>query len=279
MAKNRNVKDDAQKVVHFQHGEDKRINIPTAVTAAQGRLPKAEKKRYYYNPHLPPVLRFDSTGKADGISALLDKARSEPITAQEHQALAEALRNHQPWLEWTGKREAEGWFEVDPVALNIHERVSTQAILRAARREDVQRDLFADPREPWQEAAKFYQHDIDWTNRLILGDSLQVMSSLAHRESLVGKVQMIYIDPPYGINYASNFQPTCFNTNVADREVTLTREIEQVRAYRDTWRLGTHSYLQYLCDRLRLSRELLADTGSVFVQIGRRKRPFSAVLA
>lgn len=269
MARTKKVKADGQKVIHFQHEEEKRTNIPTAATAAHGKLLKTEKKRYYYNPHLPPVLRFDQTGQADRVSALLDKARSEPITAEEHRILSEALRNHQPWLEWTGKREAEGkgWFEIDPVALNIHERISTQAILRSARREDVQRDLFADPHEPWQEAVKFYQHDIDWTNRLILGDCLQVMSSLAHRENLAGKVQMIYIDPPYGIKYASNFQPEIGKKNVKETEENFSREVEMVKAYRDTWHKGIHSYLDYLRGRLELARDLLCESGSVFVQM------------
>jgi adenine-specific DNA-methyltransferase len=228
---------DERPVVNFQHPDDNRANIPTAAMAGQASVPKMEKKKYYYNPHLPPVLRFDPTGEADLIPALLEKARREPITAEEHQVLAEALRNHQPWLEWTGKREAEerGWFEVDPVALNIHERISAQAILRSAKRESVQRELFADPQEPWQEAVKFYQHDIDWTNRLILGDSLQVMSSLAHRENLAGKVQMIYIDPPYGINFRSNFQNLLNNRKVQEIETDLSRDIEMVKAYRDTW--------------------------------------------
>ncbi|MCX7031120.1 MAG: DNA methyltransferase [Spirochaetes bacterium] len=270
MGKARKSDSDKQQVMHYQHADDKRKNIPSAVIAGQGSVPKAEKKRYYYNPHLAPVLRFDSTGKADRIPALLEKARREPITAEEHQILAEALRNHQPWLEWTGKREAEekGWFEVDPVALNIHERISTQAILRSARREDVQRDLFADPHEPWQEAVKFYQHDVDWTNRLILGDSLQVMSSLAHRENLAGKVQMIYIDPPYGINYKSNFQPDVFRNDVKDKDDHLSREVEIVKAFRDTWNLGIHSYISYLRDRVILAHELLRGEGSLFIQIG-----------
>jgi adenine-specific DNA-methyltransferase len=104
----------------------------------------------------------------------------------------------EPWLEWAEKREQHerGFFDVDPVALHIHERVSAEAIVRLAMREDVQRDLFADPHQPYQEAIQFYRHDVDWANRLILGDSLQVMSSLARRESLAGKVQMIYMDPP-----------------------------------------------------------------------------------
>jgi adenine-specific DNA-methyltransferase len=180
--------------------------------------------------------------------------------------LAEALRRYDPWLEWAGKREANG-FAVDPVALHIHERVSTQAILKVAARKDVTRDLFADPQLDYHQAVQFYRHEMDWSNRLILGDSLQVMASLAQREGLAGKVQMIYVDPPYGIKFASNFQPQVGQRNVKDREQDLTREPEMVKAYRDTWTLGIHSYLTYLRDRLAVARELLSDTGSIFVQI------------
>ena len=109
--------------------------------------------------------------------------------------------------------------------------------------------------------------DVDWSNRLILGDGLTVMSSLAHREDLAGKVQMIYIDPPYGIKFASNFQPTVFQRGVTEREQDLTREPEQIKAYRDTWTLGVHSYLSYLRDRLIVGRELMTDSGSIFLQI------------
>jgi len=114
---------------------------------------------------------------------------------------------------------------------------------------------------------QFYKHPMDWTNRMILGDSLAVMASLARREALAGKVQMIYMDPPYGIKYASNFQPEVGRRDVKDKDDDLTREPEMVKAYRDTWTLGVHSYLSYLRDRLLLCKELLADTGSIFVQI------------
>ena len=184
----------------------------------------------------------------------------------EAKLLADALRRHEPWLEWSGKRE-KPWFEVEPVALHMHERISTQAILRVLAREDVERDLFADPQQDYAKAVQFYQHDVDWANRMILGDSLQVMASLARREDLAGKVQMIYFDPPYGIKFASNFQPQLGQRDVKDREQDLTREPEMVKAYRDTWTLGIHSYLAYLRDRLAMASELLADTGSIFVQI------------
>ncbi len=156
---------------------------------------------------------------------------------------------------------------MDPVALHIHERVSAQAILKLALREPTQRSLFADPEMEYREAVRFYQHDVDWANRLILGDSLTVMHSLARREDLAGKAQMIYMDPPYGIKFASNFQSQVGRRDVKDKEEDLTREPEQVKAYRDTWTLGVHSYLAYLRDRLIAARELLTDSGSIFVQI------------
>ena len=116
---------------------------------------------------------------------------------------------------------------------------------------------------------EFYQHDQNWSNRMILGDSLQVMASLAEREGLRGKVQCIYFDPPYGIKFNSNFQWSTTSRDVKDGNVDhITREPEQVKAFRDTWRDGIHSYLTYLRDRLTVARDLLTDSGSIFVQIG-----------
>ncbi len=245
----------------------KRKHIPPAGLAAQGEIKETPKLQFAYNPHLPPLLRFDPAGKADQLPELLQEATRRPLSPEEARLLAAALRNHEPWLEWAGKREKKG-FEVEPVALHIHERISAQAILKVAARQDVQRDLFADPQLEYQKAVQFYEHDVDWANRMILGDSLQVMASLARREGLAGKVQMIYMDPPYGIKFASNFQPEIGRRDVKDKESDLTREPEMVKAYRDTWTLGVHSYLAYLRDRLILCRELLADSGSIFVQIG-----------
>jgi len=261
--------DTKDKVQDYRHSEAKRKNNPPAKIAAEGVVPLLPKAKYAYSPRLSPVLRFDPTGLPDKIVELVHEAQRRPLSSDETALLLGALRDHEPWLEWAEKQEQRqrGFFEVDPVALHIHERVSAQAILRIAARQDVERSLFADPEQEYQEAVQFYQHDIDWTNRLILGDSLQVMSSLARREDLAGKVQMIYIDPPYGIKFASNFQPQIANRDVKDREQDLTREPEMVKAYRDTWHLGVHSYLTYLRDRLIVARELLADTGSIFVQI------------
>src|SRR5690606_3552996 len=133
-----------------------------------------------------------------------------------------------------------------------------------------QADLFAAPFEnlPLRDAIDFYKHERGWANRLIAGDSLLVMNSLLQKESMAGQVQMIYIDPPYGIKYGSNFQPFVNKRDVKDRkDEDLTQEPEMIKAFRDTWELGIHSYLTYLRDRLLLSKELLSQTGSIFVQI------------
>ena len=180
-------------VADYRHAS-KRKNIPPAGLAAQGKIKEVPKTRYAYDPHLPPVLRFDATGQADALADLLATARQRALTADEVKLLGEALRHQQPWLEWAGKREKR-WFEVDPVALHIHERVSAQAIVKLALREPLQRALFADPELDYRQAVQFYQHDVDWANRLILGDSLVGMHSLAKREDLAGKVQMIYLRP------------------------------------------------------------------------------------
>lgn len=258
----------------FRHVGELRTNIPAASLAAEGHVPRLPRASYSYDPHLPPTLRVDESGRADLISDRLDKliakAGAEVLSSEEQKELRSAICHRQPWLEWSNKHEQHraGGFEVDPLSLHIHERVSAQALIRAARRRDLQRDLFADPQLPYRQAVQFYRHDVDWTNRMILGDSLQVMTSLARRERLAGKVQMIYVDPPYGIKFNSNFQWSISNRNVRDGSDThLTREPEQIQAYRDTWRLGIHSYLSYLRDRLIAARDLLSDTGSLFLQI------------
>ena len=263
----RSTKKQETEIQDYRHDTATRTNNPPAGIASHGRVHEQPKQEYAYNPYLPPSLRFDENGDADQLPELLQKAQQGPLSADEVQILAEALRHHSPWLEWAGKQETKS-FTVDPVALHIHERVSAKAIVKIAERENVQRELFADSQLEYLEAVQFYQHDVDWTNRLILGDSLTVMSSLAQREDLAGKVQMIYIDPPYGISFRSNFQPTVFQRDVKDKEGDLTREQEQIKAYRDTWTLGVHSYLAYLRDRLMVAKELLTDSGSIFVQIG-----------
>ena len=255
-----------KEVQDYRHDNAKRKNNPPAGIAAQGKIHEKPKQEYTYNPHLPPNLRFDSNGDADQLPELLQIAQQRKLSAEEAKTIANALKHHEPWLEWAGKQEKKS-FAVDPVALHVHERVSAKAILKVAARENVQRSLFADPQQDYAEAVDFYQHDVDWANRLILGDSLTVMSSLAHREDLAGKVQMIYIDPPYGIKFASNFQPTVFQHKVEENDQDLTREPEQIKAFRDTWKLGIHSYLGYLRDRLIVAKDLLTDSGNIFLQI------------
>ena len=190
-------------------------------------------------------------------------------------------RDLDPQLVWRGKDEQD-WSDlvVQAPPLYIQEKVQPKALIEDLLRESRQRaqeeapdiqDLFADFNGlPNPEAAtEFYQHDQNWSNRMILGDSLQVMASLAEREGLRGKVQCIYIDPPYGIKFNSNFQWSTTSRDVKDgKRDHITREPEQVKAFRDTWRDGIHSYLTYLRDRLTVARDLLTETGSVFVQIG-----------
>jgi len=178
-----------------------------------------------------------------------------------------------PELQWAGKAEHTS-FEVRTVSLHVHERIDPRSIIEAVRkttgRKAEQLSLFASPEEnpPIRQAIEFYKHKHDWTNRLIAGDSLLVMNSLLEKEGMAGKVQMIYIDPPYGIKYGSNFQPFVNKRDVKDgKDEDLTAEPEQIRAFRDTWELGIHSYLTYVRDRLLLAKELLAQKGSIFVQI------------
>ena len=177
-----------------------------------------------------------------------------------------------PQLSWSGKAEHTS-FEVPTVSLHVHERIDPRTIIEAVRRRngtERQMSLFASPEEnpPIRQAIEFYRHRHNWTNRLIAGDSLLIMNSLIEKEGLGGQVQMVYMDPPYGIRYGSNFQPFVNRRAVKDgRDEDLTQEPETIRAFRDTWELGIHSYLSYLRDRLLLCRELLKDTGSIFMQI------------
>ncbi len=169
------------------------------------------------------------------------------------------------------------------VSLHVHERIDPRSIVEAVRRRngaEAQPSLFAAPEEnrPIRQAIEFYRHRHNWTNRVIAGDSLLVMNSLTEKEGMAGKVQMVYIDPPYGIRYGSNFQPFVNQREVDDRDRDLTQEPETLRAFRDTWELGIHSWLAYLRDRLLLARELLSDSGSVFVQIGDENLDLTASL-
>ena len=178
-----------------------------------------------------------------------------------------------PQLSWSGKAEHTS-FGVPTVSLHVHERIDPRTIIEAVRKRngtERQMSLFASPEEnpPLRQAIEFYRHRHNWTNRLIAGDSLLVMNSLIEKEGLGGQVQTVYMDPPYGIRYGSNFQPFVNRREVTDgRDADLTAEPEQIRAFRDTWEIGIHSYLSYLRDRLLLARDLLHESGSCFVQIG-----------
>lgn len=178
-----------------------------------------------------------------------------------------------PFLSWAGKAEGMS-FEVQNVSLHIHERIDPQRIVKAflkkKEQKEFQPDLFERPdnEPPLTKAIDFYKHEQDWANRLIAGDSLLVMNSLLKKEGMAGKVQMVYLDPPYGIKYNSNFQPFVNKRDVKDNnDADIPAEPETIRAFRDTWELGIHSYLTHLRERLLLAHDLLHDSGSCFVQI------------
>ena len=212
-------------------------------------------------------------------------AEYHPVLSEDEKApikVAYERRNRDldPQLVWRGKDEQDASdLVVQAPPLYIQEKVHPKVLIddllrqtkeRRKQESDEPPDLFADFNglPDGTERTEFYRHDANWANRMILGDSLQVMTSLAEREGLRGKVQCIYIDPPYGIRFNSNFQWSTTDRNVKDgRAEHITREPEQVKAFRDTWRDGIHSYLTYLRDRLLVVRELLTESGSVFVQI------------
>jgi adenine-specific DNA-methyltransferase len=230
-----------KSVQTFTHGEEKRRNIPTAE-----------------------------------FQALVERGEADPLTV----AYERRNRDLDPQLIWRGK-DIRDWSDlvVPAPPLYIQEKVHPKVLIDDLKRvsqesrpaEEEQLDLFGDFNGVPEGADKtdFYAHDQNWSNRMILGDSLQVMASLAEREGLRGKVQCIYFDPPYGIKFNSNFQWSTNSNKVTDGKADhITREPEQVKAFRDTWRDGIHSYLSYLRDRFTLIRDLLNETGSFFVQIG-----------
>jgi adenine-specific DNA-methyltransferase len=185
-------------------------------------------------------------------------------------------RSLDPQLVWKGKDEQDSKpLEVPAVPLHVQEKIHPQAIVEDVRARAKQGkpvyDLFADFNglDDFAKKLEFYEHDQHWTNRLILGDSLLVMASLAEKERLRGNVQCVYFDPPYGIKFGSNWQVSTRKRDVKDAKADdLTRQPEQIKAFRDTWELGIHSYLSYMRDRLAAARDLLTESGSIFVQIG-----------
>lgn len=272
---------DTAQIISYRH-PDRRKNNPEVGVVTPATDPAQPRTVWSYDPHLDPALQFDS-GRSS-IETLIDDALASGDSEAMRLALEELKRLQSPYLNWTGKAERTS-FAVDTVSLHVHERMDPMSILSAVRRQMspspsgrgargegrmLQPGLFEAPFEslPLRDAIDFYHHDRGWANRLVAGDSLLVMNSLLQKESMAGQVQMIYLDPPYGIKYGSNFQPFVGKRDVKDRkDEDLTQEPEMIKAFRDTWELGIHSYLTYLRDRLLLARELLAESGSVFVQI------------
>jgi adenine-specific DNA-methyltransferase len=221
--------------------------------------------------------------KINDIESSLDTESKKALQELKHQLIKQVNKAQEsldklqsmsePFLNWTGKAERLS-FDVPTLPLFVHERLSTRAIIETLKSHKSkppaeQLSLFSDPQ--WSitdQILRAYEHQGDWVNRMILGDSLVTMNSLLQYEGLGGKVQMIYMDPPYGVKFGSNFQPFVRKRDVKHNDDgDFTREPEMVQAYRDTWELGLHSYLTYLRDRLLLARELLTDSGSIFVQI------------
>ena len=233
MPRQRRTYQAKRPIESYDHRGEERLNNPPVGLVTPETDQDAGRKTYAYDPHLDPQ------------------------------------------LQWAGKAEHTS-FDVPTASLHVHERIDPRTIIEATRKRNgnggpVQGSLFELPEEnpPVRSAIEFYQHRHNWSNRLVAGDSLLVMNSLLEKEGMAGKVQMVYIDPPYGIRYGSNFQPFVNRRDVRDgRDEDLTQEPETIKAFRDTWELGIHSYLSYLRDRLLLARELLTESGSCFVQIG-----------
>lgn len=247
-------------------------------------------KQYRYDSSLAPELCWDENAERDFAEWLLnlvaeaaEKGEASVFTEEQvwkgngerfnslSQCVARLKSLTQPFLNWAGKAERQQ-ISVPTVPLFVHERHSTQNILKTLeshRAAGTMLDLFGDNADKdIADQLDAYTHKEQWTNRLILGDSLQVMNSLLEYEGMGGKIQMVYIDPPYGVKFGSNFQPFVRKRDVKHgKDEEMIREPEMVKAYRDTWELGLHSYLTYLRDRIQLSKELLTDSGSIFIQI------------
>jgi adenine-specific DNA-methyltransferase len=236
-------------IERYEHRDKKRINNPPVGLVTPETDPVAPTHKTY--DYIPPVPSVKPRQQLD-YDPHLD-----------------------PQLVWAGKKEHSS-FEVPTVSLHVHERIDPHTIIDAVRKRNgnglpVQPSLFERREEnpPLREAIDFYRHAHGWSNRMIAGDSLIVMNSLLEKEGMAGQVQTVYIDPPYGKTYNSNFQPFTNKREVKDgKDEDLTQEPEMIRAFRDTWELGIHSYLTYLRDRLLLARDLLHESGSCFVQIG-----------
>jgi len=229
MAKQKKINSPQKPIEQYEHKDKDRLNNPpVGLVDTHTDNGGYKKKTYEYDPHLDPQ------------------------------------------LQWAGKAEHTS-FEVPTVSLHVHERIDPRRIIESVKKEEdssPQMSLFEEQKKPLREAIEFYKHRENWSNRLIAGDSLLVMNSLLEKEGMGGKVQMVYFDPPYGIRYGSNFMPFVDKRDVKDgSDGDLTSEPEMIKAFRDTWELGIHSYLTYLRDRILLAHQLLSETGSIFIQI------------
>ena len=277
------TKKGPKQVESLTHDEARRKNIPTA------ELQSAAQRAEEANPFEPvtylrndPLLDGETRDRDPDLDPqIIWKGATLRLNDEQIRQLTETgkLEIGDAQLVWRGK-DKQDWSDlvVQAPPLYIQEKIHPKAIIQDLKRqtkmrEDTQSDtldLFGDFNgiDP-QAKTEFYQHDQHWQNRMILGDSLQVMASLAEREGLRGQVQCIYFDPPYGIKFNSNWQVSTRSRDVKDGKLDqITREPEQVKAFRDTWKDGIHSYLTYLRDRLTAMRDLLTDSGSIFVQIG-----------
>ena len=255
----------------YTHKDQTALMRPDVGTQAQFKKRK-EPVRYAYD-HPIPLLQWDGHNPAREQGEALIREILEAGSLDSAKSAAEKLkRMSQLFLEWTGKKERAS-FDVPTLPLFVHERLSTKAIIDTLqghkRDKQMSLDLFGDPEHSiTDQVLKAYEHQDRWVNRIILGDSLVVMNSLLQYEGMAGKVQMVFMDPPFGVKFGSNFQPFVRKRDVAHGDDDdMTREPEMVQAYRDTWELGTHSYLSYLKERLTCCRELLSDSGSIFIQI------------
>ncbi len=273
MAKKAKSSARSNQTAPYKHPEAKSLMRPEVGTQAQFKK-KKPPKTYRYDSSLSPALDWDAKNPAREQGETLIKQVLDAKSLEEAKAAASKLKSlSKPFLNWAGKAERLS-FDVPTLPLFIHERLSTKAIIEtlAGHKTDRQEDmfsLFGDPQHSiTDQVLKAYEYQDNWTNRMVLGDSLVVMNSLLHYEGLGGQVQMVYMDPPYGVKFGSNFQPFVRKRDVSHNDdEDMTREPEMVQAYRDTWELGLHSYLTYLRDRLLLARDLLTPSGSIFVQI------------
>jgi len=273
MAKSKNGKSKApHEASTYRHPE-----ADSPLRPDVGTQPQFKKRKppvtYRYDSSLSPELNWDGQNHARETGEALISQILEAKSLENAKHAAERLKAMSaPLLNWSGKAERLS-FDVPTLPLFVHERLSTKGIIETLKGHKLDPqlglNLFGDPgRSITDQVLKAYEYRDKWVNRMILGDSMVVMNSLLHYEGLGGQVQTIYMDPPYGVRFGSNFQPFVRRQDVSHNDdQDMTREPEMVKAYRDTWELGLHSYLTYLRDRLVLARELLAPSGSLFVQI------------